>query len=63
MMQVEILSVLTAQLYYTRIIKILSASLLFVLDFGSLVFVSYQGDFVSYRYISNSGLLIIGLTK
>ena len=38
-MLVERLSVLT------------SKSLLFVIDFGSLVFVIYQGAFISYRYI------------
>ena len=38
------------------------ASLLFVIDFGSLVFVSYQGGFVSYRYVEitiTNGVIVI----
>ena len=43
---IQLASLLSSQRRYYQ-----TASLLFVIDFGSLVFVSYQGAFVSYRYV------------
>ena len=48
-MQVAKLSVSVVTINQCRYYQ--SVSLLFVIDFGSLVFVSYQGTFVSYRYV------------